>query len=156
MTESRTDILAAAYAEGVKTALLDAGYPDDAVDEFSVKVAAEAGPSIELNVSPTASIGSRGDIVRAAPEARRSILERVMTGAPVGATAAVLAGGALGLGRTPVMRRQFMKALRRKKDGGVLQALKEMTSKPSNQEQIRSLAIPGAVGGGILGAISGT
>jgi len=151
MTDSRTDILAAAYAEGVKTALLDAGYPENDVASLSEKVA-ESTPSIELNVSPTASIGSR-----AVPEAaRRSILERIMTGAPIGATAAVLAGGALGLGRTPVMRRQFMKVLRRKNDGGVLQALKEVASKPANQEQIRSLAIPGAVGGGVLGAVSGT
>ncbi len=153
MTESRSDILAAAYVEGVKTALLDAGYDDGAANDYSQKVAADLPPSIELNVSPTASIGRASE---GTPEARRSILERIMTGAPVGATAAVLAGGALGLGRTPVMRRQFMKALRRKKDGGVLQALKEITSKPSNQEQIRSLAIPGAVGGGVLGAISGT
>ena len=152
MTESRQDILIAAYTEGIKLALLDDGYSEDSAEAVSNKLAADS-PSIEFNVSPTASIGSERVVV---PEEGRSILGRIMPGASVGATAAVLAGGALGLGRTPIMRRQFMKALRRKKDGGMVQALTEMASKPSNQKQIRSLAIPGAVGGGVLGAISGT
>lgn len=86
----------------------------------------------------------------------RSLSQRVLTGAPVGASLGLLAGGALGLGRTPIMRRELMRLLSRKEGRGLANALKEMASNPKNQEQIRNLAIPGAVGGGAIGAISGT
>ena len=80
----------------------------------------------------------------------------ILPGASQGALLALLAGGAIGLGRTPIMRREFMRTLKRKDRGGLSRALKELVSTPLNREQIRNLAIPGAVGGGAIGALSGT
>ena len=111
------ELLKAAYAEGVKVALMDNGYST----QISEKVAQEG----------------------------------ILPGASKGALLALLAGGAVGLGRTPIMRREFMRTLGRKDSGGISKALKELVSTPSNQEQIRNLAIPGAVGGGAISALSG-
>ena len=122
------ELLKAAYAEGAKTALMDVGHSQDDAYQMSEKVAQEP----------------------------RGTLERVMTGAPVGASLGVLAGGALGLGRTPIMRRELMRLLKQKESGGLWKALTEVASNPANKDQIRNLAIPGAVGGGAIGAISGT
>jgi hypothetical protein len=155
-----TELLKAAYAEGVKAALVHGGYDEKVAYTESEKVAAQypfvefrMGPEDRATPSPATPLATQATTERPAEEAEsKGILGRLLPAASIGATLGLLGGGGLRIARNPAWREKFMKILNRKKDGGVWKAVKEMA--PDTAE-IQRHAIPGAIGGGAVGLMGG-
>ena len=142
-----SDLLKAAYAEGIKVALVHHGYDESTAYGESEKLA-ESYPHVEFRLGPEELATRSTESAPARRAERKGLLGRLLPSASLGATLGVLGGGALGAARSPGWRKQFMKLVRNKKDGGVLKAIKEMAGDTAG---IQSYAIPGAIGGGAVG-----
>ena len=82
----------------------------------------------------------------------KGLLSRLLPAASLGATLGLLGGGGIAAARNPAWRKQFMNIVNRKKDGGVIRAVKEMVG---DAGVIPQYTIPGAIGGGAVGMMGG-